>query len=350
MIGATDPRCLTTGIAAALLLAGLQVTVPPTEAATKPDPQSLLIEARQVLQRGDIARARSAVAAIREMLESDARWDPDGSFAEQLLPDLDARIARMRTAIEELEALPGRLRGRNATPASAADPADPESDLERGKLRSSWVLDELDRIVSTIPAGPERGALLQSDSYALAADLVGREVLPEMTDAVRTRFGVLGRGDERVRALKTRMGSLKRRVIDGSVERERLEQQLTATRENQDAYRQVLIEFIGDDPETAKQLASRGLQGIGVALARRIRDVWIEVRKLERQAPSNQVLLLREIECLRLANVASVADGSRDLGARIDALAVAVENLPVTEEDETDLSVGAAGCMAAIRP
>jgi len=352
MIAAAEPRRSATAIAAALLLAGLHVAAPRAAAAPQPDPQSLLLQAGQALQRGDVDTADSAVAAIRATLESDSRWDPDGSFAERLVPDLDERIGRMRAAIEELAALPGRLRDVSAESdsESAADPADPEIDLELGKLRSSWVLDELDRIVSTIPAGPERGALVQSESYARAADLIARDVLPETVDAVRTRFGQLDRGDERVRAVKARMDSLKREVIEKSVERELLEKQLEAAREDQDAYRQVLIDFIGDDPEIAREPASQGLQGIGLALARRIREVWIEVRKLGEQTPAERASLIREIECLRLANVASVADGSRDLGARIDALAVAVEDLPVSGTDGTDRPVGTTGCMAVLRP
>ncbi len=348
MIGAADPRRKVTGIALALLLVGLQATT--IEAVTEPDPQSLWLEARQALQRGDVERARSAVATIRETLRSDADWDPDGSFAERLLPDLDGRIVRMQTAIEELAALPGSVKEVSAATETADDPADPEIDLERARLRSNWLLDELDRIASTMPQGPERGALVQSEHYTRAADLVARDVLPEVADAVRTRFGELERGDERLRAVKARMDSLKREVIDGSVEREGLEEQLAAAREDQDAYRQVLIEFIGDDPEIAKEPASQGLQGIGLALARRIREVWIEVRSLERQTPAGQALLFREVECLRLANVASVADGSRDLGARIDALVVAVEGLPVTEAGGIDPTVGTTGCMAAFRP
>jgi hypothetical protein len=233
---------------------------------------------------------------------------------------------------------------------SADDPADPAIDLDRGKLRSSWVLKELDRIASSIPEGPERGALLQSDVYARAVALIPREVLPEMAAAVQTRFGVLGRSDQRVRAVKARMNSLKREVIDASVERERLEEQLVVARKEQDAYRRVLIGFLGDDQETAKKPASRGLQGIGLALARRIREVWIEVRRLERQTPADQARLFREIECLRLANQASVADGSRDLAARIDALVVAIDEVPVTETGGADQLAGMTGCMAALRP
>jgi len=350
MIGAADRRRLTTGMPAALLLAGLLLARPPAGAATTPDPQSLLLEARQVLQHGDVEGARSSVAALRQVLQSDARWDPDGCFAERLLPDLEARIARLRTAIEQLESLPARLREENTLPGSANDPADPESDLAWGELRVRWVLEQLDRIASTIPPGPERGALLQSAGYLRATELIGGEVLPELADSVRGRFDALGRGDERVRALKARMDALKREVIDGSVERERLEEQLEATRGNQDTYRQVLIEFIGDDPETAFEPSSQNLQGIGLALARRIREVWTDVHKLERQTPSDKALLLREIECLRRANVASVSDGSRDLGARIDALAVAVEAVPVTAEGGTGSPVEITGCMAALRP
>lgn len=314
------------------------------------DPQSSLLEAERAIATGDVETAGTHVARIRKKIESDPRWDPDGAYTRAYLPAIEQRIARMRGALEKLAALPGRLEAFEEGSGIDEDPADPASDLERSERQSVWVMDQLRQIVSGIPAGPDRGALIQSTGYAAAVDLIVEKILPETAEAVRERFAQLDRGDERVRAVKARMDSLKREVIDGAVEREQLEMQLDAVRANQEAYRRVLIEFIGDDPQTARQPASTGLQGIGLALARRIREVWTEVRKLERHSPADHARLLHEIECLRLANRASIADGSRDLGARIDALAVAVNELPVSLEGGADQLAGATGCMAALRP
>jgi hypothetical protein len=74
------------------------------------------------------------------------------------------------------------------------------------------------------------------------------------------------------------------------------------------------------------------------------------VRQLEHQSGADHARLLRQVDCLRLVNEVSVSDGSRDLGVRIDALAKAVESVPLSGDEPSDTLTGATGCMAAIRP
>jgi len=339
----TSVRKFTTCVTALLILG-----LPSGVASTADDPQSLFDEAREAFNGSDIEKAESTIESLRDLLDADPGWDPDGSFAKVLLPKLEARMSRTRAAIAELNTLPERAREERSAPQPSEDPQDLAPYLGWATGRVDRTRDHMNRIAETLPAGAERCAVVQSESYARAAKLVETEILPDVTNSLQVRVDDLLDGDERTRALKTRLDSLKREVVTSSVEREGLQVELETARAMHDAYQRALIEFIGQDPEVAEASASPDSDELAFALALRVRDRHAEVRMLEQQTLLEKTLRLEELERLRLANAASIAEGSRDITGRIEALQAAVERVPLAEDAMLDPSMGWFSCCMSV--
>ncbi len=337
--------CALRPIGVLVLLVVLTLPIGVTPAAD--DPQSLLIEARSALECGDVEGAEFDIQAIRSLLQSNPFWDPDRSFADRLLPELEARAARMKRAIGRLEALP-EIVNENTVPGSSGSPDDLADYLARGRTLIQRIQANIDQIAASLPEGEERGALLQSRSYERAAHLASTEVFSKMTEILQERVTELAEGDERIRALKTRLEALKRETMTFSVEREGLQSELAAAQERHRANQRWLMEFIGYDPADLEDHIPADLGELGMALAHRIRDRLTEVRALEQQTLLDKALLLEQIQRLRLANAVIVTDGSRDLNGRIDALAAAVEKVPLAGPEVLDPSMGWLACCLSV--
>jgi hypothetical protein len=311
-----------------------------TAPAADGDPQSMLLEARAALQRGDAGSAEAAVSAIRGLIEADPYWDPDRSFTEVLIPEIEVRIANLKGTLAQLEALSEKGSAPREIPPASDDPEDISPYIDRASARIESIEAELERIVETVPPGRERCALLRSDSYTRAAGLARTEILPELSEDLNSRIAELWDGDERVRALKTKLDALKREVMASSVEREDLEEALAGVRDDQRAFQRTVIEFIGSDPETLEELE--------LALAHRIHDIWQELRPLEGQSPLDKEFCQSTIDRFRLANVVNVAHGGRDLTGRINALQTQLDSVPAIESG-TSSSTAIEGSRSACR-
>jgi chromosome segregation ATPase len=221
----------------------------------------------------------------------------------------------------ELALLSERMSARH--PVTVSD--DSSALLERANEISERNRPDIERIVATLSAGAERGALLQSRQLGQAIHDADTTML-EITEMLHTHATASSDADERVRALKTRLKSLKREIVAASVERDRLEQQLAEREHRYKTLQLALLEFIGADPDASPDLDH--------ALSHEIREIWRAIRSLERQSSPDKEAFLEQIERLRLANTANFANGSKNLTGRIDALQAAIDSVPVTETGE----------------
>lgn len=317
-------------------------------ASTPDDPLSMIVEARESLDRGDHVRAAKLAERVGALIAADAGWDPDGSIGERILPALLGRIGRMRQATTSLDRMAQPRGGKPGGAIPAEDPAELLRLLRRTAEESAHLKAQIERIVETIPRGPERGGLLQSESYDRAAGSAEPPGFAKMEGAVRSfLMAALDEGDA-VRALRARLDTLKRELIGLSIEGEKLRTRLDATRRRNDADQARIIEFLGQKPSRVSAAESAGLNELGVALADRLRDRLEGIRTLTGQGLLQKALSMEELERFRLANAISVAAGSRDLSRRIDVLAAAIESVPVIDEGSIGASTGWLSCCMSL--
>ena len=318
------------------------------KASTPDDPLSMIVEARESLDRGDHVRAARLAERVGALIAADAGWDPDGSIGGRMLPALLGRIGRMREAIAALDRTAQPRGGKPGGAPPAEDPAELLRLLRRTAEESAHQKAQIERIVGTMPRGPERGGLLQSESYDRAAGSAEPPGFAKMEDAVRSfLMAALNEGDA-VKALRARLDTLKRDLIGLSIEVEKLRTRLDATRRRNDADQARIIEFLGHKPSRVPAAESAGLNELGAALADRLRDRIEGVRRLTGQGLLQKALSMEELDRFRLANAISVAAGSRDLSRRIDALAAAIESVPVIDGESIDASTGWFSCCMSL--
>ena len=312
-----------------LVLAGLALE-PMLAAAV--DPQSALEQADAALAIGDVDRAQRALDAARELLE-DRRWDPDGSIAQYLLAELEARTAELRSTTTRLGRAPAAWARERAAAPPLEEPADAAAWIEWLRADRERMRFELDRMVAAAATGSERGALLQSPQFDAALDAATESGLAELSEAWTTRIVPLLDSERRIRTLKVKQGQLKRDLVDTAVEQRRLKERLRELEQRHAKLETLLIGFIGFDPATRRDAAGP-ISGseLDRALAARIREIWIELRGDTSQSALDRAACSSEILRFRLANSVSVSGGGRDQTLRIDALAAALAAIPVTQE------------------
>jgi hypothetical protein len=296
------------------------------------DPQSAIEQAEAALASGDVEQARRALAAARALL-AEPRWDPDGSIAGRLLPDLEARTAQLRSAVARLGQAPGSWARERAAAPPLNEPADAAAWIEWLLADRERMRFELERIVAAVAPGPERAAVLQSPEFDAALDAASASALSELSQAWATRIVPLCDSERRIRTLKVKQGQLKRDLVDTAAEQRKLKERLRELEGRHAKLERLLIDFIGFDPATRRE-ASGPIAGseLDRALAARIREIWMELRGNTSQSALDRAACSSEILRFRLANSVSVSGGGRDQTLRIDALAAALDAIPVSQD------------------
>src|SRR5690242_9851627 len=88
------------------VLAGVLILASVCAAPAAPveaDPHELYERAREFLADGELRAAGSALTRLRTMIEKRPDWDPEGVFAKELLPPIQARLARLQTVAHRLD-------------------------------------------------------------------------------------------------------------------------------------------------------------------------------------------------------------------------------------------------------
>jgi hypothetical protein len=314
-----------------LSLSLLVLPAGPGNGADRSDPQALMEMCGRSLERADIPGARSAASRLRRLISADPGWDPDGHIAASLLPELEARIGRLSAAVEEL----ARVAPRDDGATSFDSPEALLAHLAKEQDAARRFSGALETIVQSIPPGLDRCALLLSEPYGRALSAGAARAVPRLTMGPPAGLPPEKLPEnERVGILLERLEMLKQEVVSLSVDRESLQGQLKSADRRRREENARLMQFIGYAPAKASpSKEAAGLTELGTALAHRIRDLHQKTGSLTRQSALERAASMAELERLRMVNAISVAEGSRDLRGRLDALGVAIERIPVTGEE-----------------
>lgn len=298
---------------------------------TGQDPQSLLAEASAALADDRLDVAERAVESTRQIILWNPSWDPDRSFADRLVPNMENRIARHRSLLTRLEQLADRVQEEGPPRPPAGGENGLSSYLQWARDRTAWARAEVERLTAEMPPAPENCPRAPS-IWPEAARFLEEDTFPEMSRSLREQVSAMQDDSERVRALRTRLEDLKRQVVASAVKQETLREQLASVRTQHGEYLNLLLELIGVDRAEVGDPGNTSAAAISDALARRIRDRRLEIRTLTRCTSLDKALGLEEIGRFHLANSALVIEGAPDLTGRINVLASALETLQVSDQ------------------
>jgi hypothetical protein len=318
-----------TPILAFLLLAGLpSLHAAPGVAA---DPHDLYETARTRLGAGDLREAAEALARLQSLITSHPDWDPDGAYANHLVPSLRARVHRLQVAESRLDEFADHA-------LDAVKPPDIRNEMSTVKQYTHWatcVINHLrmerDAIVETsVPDAEEKALLIQTDSYARSERLLEQDVLAKMAEVAGDDILGLLAGNPELDSVLVRFRQLKQEVMKGVAENERLAQRLKES----DARNERLLGVVADVVTDAAAAPAHGgkTPSVDERFARFLDAEREGLRQQRALTSTERDLLQASLERYRKSNRALVAAGViSDQSARLKAIAQAVDELPPAE-------------------
>jgi hypothetical protein len=229
------------------IFALLHVLILPVQAGTgqmqAEDPYLLLEEINSHLEGGLIKAAGESLDHLKLLMAASPGWDPDGTFSQRLVPDLEHRIGRLRLASDQLDKLYRE---------DWANTKIPDTLLAGGDVRRylNWSTDTVyrlrerrDTIVNEL--GPvEKASLYEASAYDRIQTVLETGLVQRAHEFTREVVKRIGKEDERVRALRTRLENLKRDTVDLVAQREQLVQELDMSREKIEQYLNALSAMV----------------------------------------------------------------------------------------------------------
>ena len=316
--------------AAVLLLAA---TRPLAAAPIEADPHELYEAARDHLRNGELEPAERDLSRLRGLIAHGSQWDPDGVFANQLLPPLLSRLRRMQAVTHELDAFSDRALEDLKPPEITDDVATLRRYTDWATAVIQRLRGERDHIVEAGLSDPEeQAALTRTASYARTEQLLETEVLRSTAKvAGNGAFGLLS-GDARVDPLLVRFGQLKRDLMQIMVERDQLEKQLKKSRDGDEAHLRALAALVteGAQPEspTGNSQSIAVSDRFGQFLDHQLSTARLQTSQTSEELEARRATLGRY---RRYNEVLTQTGLGTDQSRRIQALTRAVEDAQVND-------------------
>jgi hypothetical protein len=212
------------------------------------DPNELYERTLGQIANGELPAAAASLSRLRSLVTRGRDWDPEGTFARDLLPPLQERLARLQETALRLDAFAARaLRG--------LEPPDFSGGLSTVRDYTEWATaairdlrDERDRILEAARVGAaDRAALMRTESYARTERVLETGVLTRVGEAAGDDIVDLLAGDPGLESVLLRLRQLKQELMRVMAERDDLERQVEQSRARQEALNRALADVVTDD-------------------------------------------------------------------------------------------------------
>jgi hypothetical protein len=309
----------------------LGVTCPQAASPVEADPHELYDRARDYLADGELRAAGSALSRLRTLIEKRPDWDPEGLFAKELLPPLQARLGRLQVVARRLDEF---------TVEALQDlrPPDLKKDISTVRDYTEWATSviqrlraERDGVIGAALTDPEERAFLtHTESYERTEKLLEVDVLKKMADTAGDDILGLLAGDPELESVLVRFRQLKRDLMQIVSERDQLETDVKKSREHSDAVLGVLTAVVTDDASRKSRPGGARSVSVSESFARFLDG---EIEALQRRTyatPSEREVLRSNLDRYRRSNEILHAAGlGPDQKNKIETLSKAVDDLPL---------------------
>ena len=298
------------------------------------DPHELYETARTHLRNGDLESAESLLARLHAMISHGSQWDPDGVFANQLLPPLQSKLKRMQAVSHQLDAFSDRALEDLKPPEITDDVSTLHSYTDWATSLIQRLRSERDRIISTGLSDPqEQAALSRTASYARTERLLEIDVLQKAADSTEDASLGLPEGDPRIDPVLVRFRQLKLDLMRVMIERDQLERQLNTSRSGDAVYLSALAALVTEGPLPARRSRKLRPAEVSELFGRHLDHELEAVRLLAVQTSAERDARREALGRYRRYNeVLTRAGLGTDQSRRIQALTQLVEGCPVKDE------------------
>ncbi len=295
------------------------------------DPHELYDRTREYLADGELRGAATALSRLRTLIAKRPDWDPEGVFANELLPPLQARLNRLQGVARKLD---------DFTVEALQDlqPPDIKKDISTVRDYTEWATSviqrlraERDQIIGGALTDPEERAFLtHTESYERTERLLEIDVLKRMADTAGDDILGLLAGDPELESVLVRFRQLKRDLMQIVAERDQLEADVKKSREHNEAVLGVLAAVVTDDASLKARPGGRRPVSVADLFARFLEGELEALRRRSYATPDEREVLWANLDRYRRYNdVLHAAGLGQDQRGRIEALSKAVEALPV---------------------
>lgn len=233
------------GLTVALVLG---ITLANAAPKVEADPHELYDRAREFLADGELRAAATSLSRLKTLIADRPDWDPEGVFANELLPPLSDRLARLQAAARRLDEFTVRS-------LEDLQPPDIKKDISTVRDYTEWATSVIERlrgerqqiIVSSLSNPEEQAFLTHTESYVRTERLLEIEVLKKMADTAGDDIlGLLG-GDPELESVLVRFRQLKRELMKIVADRDQLQDDVKGSHERGEAVLRVLAAVVTDD-------------------------------------------------------------------------------------------------------
>jgi hypothetical protein len=314
------------------------------------DPHELYDRAREFLADGELRAAATSLSRLKTLIAERPDWDPEGVFAKELLPPLVERLTRLQAVARKLDEFTVRS-------LEDLEPPDIKKDISTVRDYTEWATSvierlrgERERLIDSALTNPEERAFLtHTESYVRTERLLEVEVLKRMADTAGDDIlGLLG-GDPELESVLVRFRQLKRELMKIVADREQLDRDVKVSRERTDAVLSVLAAVVTDDASLESGRGGRPHAGVAALFPRFLDDRLTAMRGRTSLTQEEHDALLADLDrYTRYNRVLYEAGFGQDQGPRIEALAKAVDGLPVESGVLKAFSAGGPACFVLI--
>jgi hypothetical protein len=337
------------GLALALALV-LGITFVSGAPKVEADPHELYDRAREFLADGELRAAATSLSRLKTLIAERPDWDPEGVFAKELLPPLVERLTRLQAVARKLDEFTVRS-------LEDLEPPDIKKDISTVRDYTEWATSvierlrgERERLIDSALTNPEERAFLtHTESYVRTERLLEIEVLKRMADTAGDDIlGLLG-GDPELESVLVRFRQLKRELMKIVADRDQLDRDVKVSRERTDAVLSVLAAVVTDDASLESGGGGRPHAGVAALFPRFLDDRLTVMRGRTSLTQEEHDALLADLDrYARYNRVLHEAGFGQDQGPRIEALAKAVDGLPVETGVLKAFSAGGPVCLVLI--
>jgi hypothetical protein len=314
------------------------------------DPHELYDRTREYLADGELRGAATALSRLRTLIAKRPDWDPEGVFANELLPPIQARLNRLQGVARKLD---------DFTVEALQDlqPPDIKKDISTVRDYTEWATSviqrlraERDQIIGAALTDPEERAFLtHTESYERTERLLEIDVLKRMADTAGDDILGLLAGDPELESVLVRFRQLKRDLMQIVAERDQLEADVKKSHEHNEAVLGVLAAVVTDDASLKARPGGRRPVSVADLFARFLDGEMEALRRRNYATPAERDVLRANLDRYRRYNEVLHAAGlGQDQKGRVEALSKALEDLPVEGAVFTAYSVAGPASLVLI--
>ncbi len=295
------------------------------------DPHELYDRSREYLADGELRAAATALARLGTLIAKRPDWDPEGTFAKELLPPLQARLKRLQEIARQLDDF-------TVTSLQELQPPDIKKDISTVRDYTDWATtviqrlrDQREQIINAALTDPEERAFLtHTESYERTERLLEIDVLKRLADTAGDDILGLLAGDPELESVLVRFRQLKRSLMQMASERDQLEADINKSREHDEVLLGVVAALVTDDASPGARSRGRHPTNVGDLFAHFLDGQAATLRRRIYATPEEHAALRADLERYRRFDTTLHAAGlGPDEKGRLEALSKMVEDLPV---------------------